>query len=236
VLHRLPFENGSVGKARRYVRRSNVPALERYFSYNFLCSHAPEEVFEGDFLAALGNYSVLEIPGRYYREAPARDHLDRLLYVDVKITLGDSDLPKVTQMAELAGVQTRFPFLDTAVAEFSGTLPARLKVKGLEKRYLFKRAFRDLLPAEIIQKKKHGFGIPVAYWLKSDPRLREFSRDILFSARALERGYFRRRFLEDLIRRHEADDSTYYGDIVWGFFVLELWHRQYVDQTVGAPA
>jgi asparagine synthase (glutamine-hydrolysing) len=158
--------------------------------------------------------------------------LNRLLYVDVKITLGDSDLPKVTCMSELAGVQTRFPFLDRAVAEFSGRIPASLKVKGLQKRYLFKRAFRNLLPAEVIKKKKHGFGIPVAYWLKSDRRLRELSHDILLSARASQRGYWRRDFIEGLLRRHEADDTTYYGDTVWTFLVLELWHRQFVDQPV----
>jgi asparagine synthase (glutamine-hydrolysing) len=103
-------------------------------------------------------------------------------------------------------------------------------VKGFEKRYLFKRAFRNLLPEEIMRKTKHGFGIPVAGWLKSDRRLRELCRDTLFSARALGRGYFRREFLDDLMQKHEADDSTYYGDTVWTFLVLELWHRQYVDQ------
>lgn len=234
ILNRLPFENGVVGKARRYVRRSNLPAVTRFFSYHFLNAHPPAEVFEDDFLAALGGYSVLEQPRRYYEEAPARDHLDRLLYLDVKITLGDSDLPKVTQMAELAGIQVRYPFLDHAVAEFSGRVPVRLKVKGFKKRYLFKRAFRDLLPPEVIKKKKHGFGIPVSTWLKSDKRLRELSRDVLFSNRALERGYFRREFVEGLIRKHEADDSSYYGDALWTFLALELWHRQFIDQPVGA--
>jgi asparagine synthase (glutamine-hydrolysing) len=236
VLNRLPFEGGPVGKAKRYVRRSNMPVLERFFSYNLLCTHPPEEIFARDFLAELAGQEILEVPARYYQEAPARDHLERLLYVDVKITLGDSDLPKVTEMARLAGVRTRFPFLDRAVAEFSGRVPARLKVKGFDKRYLFKRAFRNLLPIEVLRKKKHGFGIPVATWLKTDPRLREFSRDILFSRRALERGYFQKAFLEDLVRKHEADDSTYYGDNLWTFFVLELWHRQFVDQTIGAGA
>lgn len=236
VLNRMPFENGAVGKARRYVRRSNMPAFERYYSYHFLRASPIDQIFHKDFLDELRGYSILEVPSRYYRDAPASDHLDRLMYLDVKITLGDSDLPKVTQMAELAGVQTRFPLLDTSVAEFSGNIPARLKVKALENRYLFKRAFRNLLPVEVIRKRKHGFGIPVAIWLKSDRRLREFSRDVLFSARALERGYFRRSFLEDLIRKHEADDSSYYGDTLWTFFVLELWHRQFVDQMVGAPA
>jgi asparagine synthase (glutamine-hydrolysing) len=232
IVNLMP-ERGPLGWPRKYVRRSNMPGFERYFSYNFLRAHAMEEVFHGEFLASLGGYSVLEIPERYYNDAPARDHLDRLLYIDVKITLGDSDLPKVTQMSELAGIRTRFPFLDRAVAEFSGRIPPHLKVKGFNKRYLFKKAFRNLLPIEVVKKKKHGFGIPVATWLKSDRRLREFSRDILFSTRAMGRGYFRRDFIEDLIRRHEADDTTYYGDTLWSFFVLELWHRQFVDEPVG---
>src|ERR1017187_8406760 len=79
ILTCLP-SSGPLGKPRRYVRRSNMPAIERFFSDNFLCAHPPEDVFERDFLASLEDYSVLEIPSRYYREGPARDHLDRLLY------------------------------------------------------------------------------------------------------------------------------------------------------------
>lgn len=230
VLAGIPIRNGLVGKARSYVRRSNLPGLERIMSYHFLCAHSQQDVFEQDFLATLADYSVLEVPARYYAQAPARDHLNRMLYSDVKIVLGDSDLPKVTTMAELAGVQVRFPFLDRAVAEFSGRIPASLKVRGFQKRYLFKRAFHELLPVEIREKKKHGFGIPVSTWLKSDRRMRELAHDALLSARAFGRGYFKREFIEDLFRKHEADDTAYYGDTLWTFLVLELWHRQFVDE------
>jgi asparagine synthase (glutamine-hydrolysing) len=122
------------------------------------------------------------------------------------------------------------------VAEFSGKLPARLKVNGFEKRYLFKKAFRNLLPPEIIRKRKHGFGIPVAEWMKTDKRMSELLRDVLTSRRFHERGYFRRAFVEDLFRRHQADDSSFYGDTLWSCLVVELWHRQFVDQPVGASA
>jgi asparagine synthase (glutamine-hydrolysing) len=233
-LSLLPFENGLVGKARRYIRRSNIPNPQRFFSYHFLLTHAPEEVFDAGFLRTLDNYPVLEIPGRHYSRVSARADLDRLLYVDVKITLGDDDLPKVTSTSELAGVQPRFPFLDRPVAEFSGTVPARLKVKGLQKRYLFKQAFQSLLPAEIIQKKKHGFGIPVCRWLKSHPPLRELAYDVLLSQRSFERGYFHRPFIEELFRMFESDESTYYGDTLWSFLTLELWHREYADRWVSA--
>jgi asparagine synthase (glutamine-hydrolysing) len=232
VLKALPLRNGPVEKARRYVRRAKIPRVERMLSYHFLCAHAFEEVFEADFLKELDGYSVYDRLGRYLAEAPARDALDQRLYADVKTVLGDSDLPKVTCMSELAGIQARFPFLDRSVAEFSGCIPAGLKVKGLEKRYLFKRAFRNLLPVEILEKKKHGFGIPVSVWMKSDPGMRELLHDTMFSARSFDRGYFRREFLEQLFRNYEADDTSYFGDTLWTFLVLELWHREFVDQPV----
>jgi asparagine synthase (glutamine-hydrolysing) len=229
VIAAFPIHGGPVARARSYIRRANILGVERMLSFQFLCTHSLSEVFDGDFLKALGPYSVVEVPSGHYSRAAARDHLDRLLYVDMKITLADNDLPKVTCMSELAGIRTRFPFLDRDVAEYSGSIPANLKVRRFNKRYLFKRAFRELLPEEIIRKKKHGFGIPVAIWLKTVPYMREFSRDVLFSARAVERGYFRRSFVEDLFRKHESDDSSYYGDTVWTLLMLELWHRQFVD-------
>jgi asparagine synthase (glutamine-hydrolysing) len=234
LLRLLPFNSGLVGKARRYVNRSNLPPVGRFCSGQFLCANDPQSIFQPDFLAELGGYSVLDIPTGYYEHGPATDHLDRLLYVDIKITLADNDLPKVTCASELAGIQTRFPFLDRTVAEFSGCIPARLKVKGRQKRYLFKRALRELLPVEIIKKKKHGFGIPVATWMKSDPRMRELTRDTLLSKRAFGRGYFQPKCVEELFRMHEAtDDSPYYGDILWTFLMLELWHNRVVDDPVG---
>jgi len=236
VLAWSPFEGGLVRKARGYVRRANMPGIERMLSYQFLRTHSPSEIFEADFLSALKDYTVVDIPARHYAQAAARDHLDRLLYVDMKITLADNDLPKVTCMSELAGIQTRFPYLDRAVVEFSGRMPARLKVKGFDKRHLFKQAFRDLLPIEIIQKKKHGFGIPVAEWINRDKKMRELSRDTLLSSRASGRGYFRQSFIEDLFRKAEIDDSTYHGDTIWTFLALELWHRQAVHEPATVTA
>jgi asparagine synthase (glutamine-hydrolysing) len=232
----LPFENGLVGKARRYVRKSNMPRVQRMLSYHFLSTHSLDDVFEPEFVGQLAGYSSLDAVARHYDKAPTSEPLSRRLYCDLKTVLGDSDLPKVTRMCELAGVRPRFPFLDLSVVEFSGTIPARLKVKGLEKRYLFKRAFRNLLPVEIIRKRKHGFGIPVAVWMKSDQRMRELLHDTLSSRRANERGYFRREFMDNLFRHYDTDESTYYGDTLWSFLVLELWHRQFVDEPVRTPA
>jgi asparagine synthase (glutamine-hydrolysing) len=222
--------------ARSYVRRSNLPQPDRFFSYNLILDNPLEAVFEPEFIKSLGGFSVLEMPCQYYWKGPATEELDRLLYVDVKMTLGDNDLLKVTRMSELAGIRSRFPFLDRQVAEFSGIIPAGLKVKGTEKRYLFKRAFRNLLPTEVIKKKKHGFGIPVAVWMKSNKRMRELTLDTLLCAKTYQRRYIRRSFVEDLIRKHQTDETAFYGDTLWTFLALELWFREFVDEPRKAAA
>lgn len=229
LLAILPGQRGPLGRAKRYVWRANLPPMQRFMSFQFLSVCPPEMIFDGGMIDALAGYSILDVPTRYYNTAPASDHLDRLLYFDVKMTLGDSDLPKVTAMCDLAGVTPRYPFLDREVAELSGRIPSGLKVKGFEKRYLFKKAFANLLPQEIIKKRKHGFGIPVSTWLKTDRRFQELARDTLLSRRAAERGYFRSGLMEELFRRHAADPSPFYGDTLWTFLALELWHLRVVD-------
>ena len=165
----------------------------------------------------------------HHRAASATNELNRLLHIDVNMTLGDEDIPKVVRTAEGIGINVRFPYLHQSLAEFSGRLPAHLKVKGLEKRYLFKRATRGFLPSAILQKKKHGFGLPIGFWLKTDPKLRTLARDTLLSPFAYQRGYFKKQFVETLMANLEKDDTPYYGDLLWVFLMLELWHRRHVE-------
>jgi asparagine synthase (glutamine-hydrolysing) len=126
-------------------------------------------------------------------------------------------------------VRVRFPLLDPALVEFTGTLPARFKVRGLEKRYLFKKAFRSLLPADTLAKRKHGFGVPTSVWLRDHPGLRALATEILRSARFRQRGYFAPGAIDELFRRHAADSTAYFGDLLWMVLMLELWHRHHVD-------
>jgi asparagine synthase (glutamine-hydrolysing) len=165
----------------------------------------------------------------HFRRRGDASELNRLLYLDLKLTIGDNDLLKVTRTAELAGVAVRFPLLDLALVDFTGTLPTEFKVRGLEKRHLFKRAFRTLLPSETLAKRKHGFGVPTAEWLRSHSGFRELARDTLLSARARGRGYFQPGAVEGLFTLHASDSTAFYGDILWSLLMLELWHRRHAD-------
>lgn len=229
LLSIAPRWSQSVQKLRRYIQVSNSPDPERYFRWHLLQYFPATDVLGSEMNFPNGHRDSLEIPRGYLASAPAQNELNRLLYIDVKMTLADNDLPKVMRTAEMAGVRVRFPYLDHPLAEFSGRIPASLKVKGLEKRYLFKRATARLLPTEILQKKKHGFGLPIAFWLKSDPRFRTMAEEVLLDPRTYQRGYFQRSFVEHLISEMDRDDTSFFGDVLWEFLMLELWHRRHVE-------
>ncbi len=227
ALFAAPADWGLIGKAQGYVRRSNIPNPERYCQWRLLQKFPSAQIL-GPVMPPL-NGEALSVVHEHYRAAQAQSVLNRLLFIDINMTLGDEDIPKVVRTSEHLGIKVRFPYLHHSLAEFSGQLPVHLKVRGLEKRYLFKRATRNFLPAEIIKKKKHGFGLPIGIWLKTDPNLRALARDVLLSPAAYQRGYFQRQFVEKLMAGLEQDDSPYFGDLLWPFLMLELWHRRHAD-------
>jgi asparagine synthase (glutamine-hydrolysing) len=216
-----------LGKAQRYVQRASQPNPERFYSSEFFVGHRRGHLLTRDFLTATTPTWPWDVARRHYDAAQASAELNRLLYVDLKITLGDNDLVKVTRAAELAGIAVRFPMLDHPLVEFTATLPACDKVRGTEKRYLFKRAFASLLPREILAKTKHGFGLPISAWLKTHASFHDLTRDTLLSARAQGRGYFATGAVEELFRLHAEDATPYYGDVLWTLLMLELWHRHH---------
>lgn len=220
-----------LSRARNYIRRANIPNPRRFYSYEFYVAQNVQDVLHDEFIrdvAADAPWTILE---GHFRRVRADAELDRLLYLDLKLTIGDNDLLKVTRTAGLAGVGVRFPLLALPLVEFTGTLPPHFKVRGLEKRYLFRRAFRTLLPPETLAKQKHGFGVPTAEWLKNHRGFRELARDTLLSPRAAQRGYFRAGAIESMFALHATDSTPYYGDILWAILMLELWHRCHVDRA-----
>jgi asparagine synthase (glutamine-hydrolysing) len=227
----LPQGESLLSLPRRYIRRANIPLPLRIFSYHLLFSLPPEEVFEPGFLEQVPPSNWLNIATDHFRSATAESDLNRLLYVDVKMTLADNDLRKVLGTAEMAGVRARFPLLDRRLVELSGQLPTQLKLRGFEKRFIFKEAMKDILPQKVLNKKKHGFGVPVALWFLRDPRLNAYLTDVLSDARTRQRGYFRPAFLDRLLRLHRGKDAHFYGETLWYLLVLELWHREHLERA-----
>ena len=228
VLSALPDGRSTVvGRAQRYVRRANIRNPRRFYSYEFFFAQAGGELLTGDFLSAADRESPWRVLEQHFERAAGTDELNRLMYLDLKLTIGDNDLYKVTRTADIAGVQVRFPFLDLALIERAATWPADFKVRRGEKRVLFKRAFGELLPAATLVKQKHGFGVPTSQWLRTHAGFVDLLHDSLLQAGGYVRTYFRAGALDEMVRRHAADSTAFYGDILWSLLMLELWHRRH---------
>ena len=230
VVGLLPQNESRLNLPRRYVRRANIPQPRRMLSYNFLLSTPAGQMFDPSVLDTAPPSSWLNIAEEHFHSAVAQSDLNRLLYLDVKMALADNDLRKVLGTAELAGVRARFPLLHYRLAELSGRVPSTLKMRGNEKRFIFKEAMKEILPHNVLYKKKHGFGVPVALWFLQDPRLAALVKDVLNDARTRQRGYFRPAFYDHLLHLHQGPDAHYYGEIVWYLVALELWHRQHFER------
>jgi asparagine synthase (glutamine-hydrolysing) len=225
-------KSGPLSYPARYIRRAEIPNPQRMLSYNFFLTEADGAVFEPDFMEQAKPESAAGIAQAHFDSAPhATSELNRLLYLDVKMTLADNDLRKVTGTAELAGVRVRYPLLDRRLAELSGRIPSNLKLRGFEKRYVFKQAMKHVLPNRILYKKKHGFGVPVGYWMVNNEGMKSIA-SVLDEPQTRQRGYFRPEFLSR-IKELNHTHPAYFGEVLWVMLVLELWHRRRRDFLTG---
>ena len=208
-------------KLGSYIRQAAIPLPDRLESYNFLHRTPLTQVFEPDFMNAVDVEEPLALAREAYSRASSSAPVNRMMHLDLKLTLADNDLRKVSRMCEVAGIEARYPLLDDDLVDFSGGIPAALKVKGLKLRYFFKRALRDVLPAETIAKTKHGFGMPFGLWLRSHAPLAEIVHGSLDAFQ--RRGILQPAYLADLRRQHDTGHATYFGIMIWVIALLECW-------------
>jgi len=127
-------------------------------------------------------------------------------------------------------VEARSPFLDHRLMEFAASLPSDLKLHGGNGKRLLKSALRGWLPDEILDRRKMGFGVPLAHWFRND--LRDLPTDVLLDRRSLDRGYFRRSEIERLIKEHREGRADH-ASRLWVLLQLEYWHREVVEAPRG---
>ncbi len=212
-------------KLRSYVDQANVRLPMRLEAYNFLRRSPLAEIFEPEFIGAIDPASAELALDDVYGRTSSDHFINRMMHLDFKFTLADNDLRKVGTMTEAAGVEVRYPLLDDRVVAFANRLPVDYKMHGTRLRWFFKEALRDLLPEKIINKSKHGFGLPFGLWLEQDPALRELVNESLASFK--RRGYLQPAYLDRLLQLHQASHASYYGVMIWIVMMLEIWLRSH---------
>ncbi|WP_405237842.1 asparagine synthetase B family protein [Lentisalinibacter orientalis] len=208
-------------KLKSYVEQANIPMPDRLETYNLLEREGTAAILPEAWLRAVDSSHPHFRQREVWTDLAADNFLDRMLEFDWKFTLADNDLRKVRYAANMARIHVGFPLLSDDLLEFSLRLEPDWKVKGLKLRWFFKRALSDFLPREIIQKKKHGFGLPFGTWALEHENLRRMTRDAIRNL--VDRGLVRESYANLLMEERLPAYPSYYGELVWVLMMLELW-------------
>ena len=217
VMAKVPL----LKKGSSYIEQAKVPMPARLQMYNLLRRLGMERVLTPGFLGQIATDGPNRLQQAVWDAVPDQAELNRMLAFDWRFTLAESDLPKVRNSCELAGVTVGYPLLDDALLDFSLSLPAEYKLKGLKLRWFFKEALRGFLPEAIITKQKHGFGLPFGTWATRHAPLRELATDSVQALAA--RGVVQPAFIKELLTELMPAHPGYYGEMVWILMMLEQW-------------
>jgi asparagine synthase (glutamine-hydrolysing) len=185
-------------------------------------------MFSSEYSALLRDHDPYERLISEFRTAPHPDITAQLQYVDVRTHLTDDILVKVDKASMLNSLETRAPLLDHCLAEYVSSLPSSIRTRNGVLKYLLKKVAADILPAEILTRRKQGFEVPIKHWFRGD--LTDYARDLLDSPRAHQRGIFNPKFIHNLLKAHASTKLVNHGSPIWTLLCLELWFQVYMDK------
>ncbi len=194
---------------KRYFALINrSPEIGDCVRWERLTDYSPYETYEKLFMANNVN---------------EKSYFDRMTHFDFK-TLLPALLQVEDRMSMAHGLESRVPFLDRKLVEFAATVPANVKFKGGNMKYLLREGLKDYVPAEVMQRKdKMGFPTPFNLYVKNEAH--NFVMDILGSKKAKERE-----LIDNSIVVNKIEKEGQYGRNIWGMFCLELWQRNFHDK------
>jgi asparagine synthase (glutamine-hydrolysing) len=228
VFPRLP--NSMQG--RKFSYNVSLPWQERYIDHlSFLPAFERDTpLLSPDFRRILNdNDDPANVLRRYFAQAPAKDPVDQLLYVDTKTYMVADILAKVDRMSMLNSLEVRVPILDHLFVEWVAGLPPEWKLRGKQQKYILRKlAERVGIPHEAIYRQKQGFSLPLVHWMRNE--LKDMLM-ILLEPRTLERGYFDANGVRKLMDDHLVRGKTMTGRI-WRLLMFELWHRNFLERYV----
>ena len=217
-INKLVSYSQSLDKDYRFLYAD----MMSYFTHN-----NKKKLYTDQFWQEVGSFNSAQFIVDKFVQSHTLDKIDQVLYTDFNSYL-PSDLMVKVDIASMAhGLEARSPLLDHEFLGLTAKIPSQMKLKGLtNSKYIFKQALAEILPPEILYRKKMGFGVPLDSWFRND--LAGYVSSILLSKKALRRGLFNQNKLKELIASHKsnrADNSR----LLWALLTLELWFEIYFD-------
>jgi asparagine synthase (glutamine-hydrolysing) len=233
-LLRRQIEGMPGAKLRQKLLRSflNVsPDIESIYFDNFAVfpRAMQQELLTPEMRERVGTIDPYTGLREVLKETDATSFLDRLLYADIKTYLHEL-LMKQDQMSMATSVESRVPFLDHKLVEFTSGLPERLKLRGWTTKYVLRESMKGLLPEAILKRPKMGFPVPIGTWFRG--AYSYVIDDYVLSDRALARGIFSPDFVRSLVARHQTGGENH-SERLWALVNFEIWQRQFFDGEQG---
>jgi asparagine synthase (glutamine-hydrolysing) len=218
--------------ASAFVNAAALPPAERYMKYVTVLSPQLQAELVNSVKSSTGRNgdAASAMLRKYFDTCTDPDTLNRIMYVDMKTSLPDDLLALTDRMTMAASVECRAPLVDFEMVELAMHMPSSLKVRGMQMKYLMKKAVTPWLPAEVMHRKKRGFGAPMGAWLRKD--LQPLMAEMLSESAVARRGLFRWQAIQALIADHEAERRDH-TDQLFALLVLEQWCRIFLDRKEG---
>jgi asparagine synthase (glutamine-hydrolysing) len=216
-----------VRDAKRFLTAANLPRNERYFRWMSTFNRdAKRELLTAEFENSVSSNEPSDLLEKWFAAANGSSILDATLLTDQMTYLPNDLLVKVDIASMANSLEARSPLLDHKVIEFAASLPTEIKMKGWETKSLLKKVAAQLVPREVIYRRKMGFGVPIGKWLRNE--MADFVKEVLLSERSLKRGIVRPDVLEKYVNDHVLGVRDHAGQI-WTLLMLELWFQRFID-------
>ena len=231
---------GSARLAKKMARSASLSPTDRFvMNCTYLDGDQKSALYSDDFASEVTGDPASQHRYRFDQVRHA-DFLNQMLYLDTKIFMVSLNLTYNDKMSMASSVEVRVPFLDHDLAEFvAWNVPPRLKLHGFFQpttKYILRRAMHDILPPEVLNQPKAGFGAPVDYWLAHD--LKEMVDELLSESQIHKRGLFRPQAVRTFVSEQRQGTQDWSMQI-WQFLTLELWTRMFLEggsrQMASAP-
>jgi asparagine synthase (glutamine-hydrolysing) len=222
MLPHPPNERHLLARAGRFARFAHVPLVERAARWNSLFPDGVADLLQPDAAAAATAFDPLAHVRPQIEAARGATPLGRLLAANFASYLPDDLLVKTDRCTMAHSLEARSPLLDTALAEYTASLPDEFKLTRTRTKAILRDAFADLIPRDIDRRPKTGFGVPLDRWFRTE--LRDFVRDLLLPRSAALAAYLRPEAVQRLIDDHLAGRINA-GQRLWALVCFERWLR-----------
>ena len=213
--------------AKKFARSAAMDFEDRYLGYGtYFTNQLKHQLYSDEWRSLTSEYDPYSTHRGYFARVANAAPLNRLLYVDLKTFLPCLNLMTTDKTSMAANLEVRVPFLNREMIEMAGRMPPRLKLRGLTRKYVLKRALESVLPKEVVWRKKAGFGAPIRSWLRGS--LRPLVNDLLSEETVKSRGLFRPSEVKRVIDVNFSGREDYNLQ-VFQLLGLELWHRAFLD-------